>query len=208
MPQFKKYTISNLLIIISIIFTFIWYFYPIFISEWSINSFYLKNWNLFHYFIQFFTGTFIHWWIMHLLFNSMFIYYFWNLLEIIIWRKKYIIFFITSVIFIWILLTTLINELTIWISWFAMALLSYYTLELKSKNNLEYKWWITALVINILIWLYPWISLFWHIFWAIFWIVFFYLSNDFTQKKLIWLFNYKKNNTAENNYWILNTKKD
>ena len=208
MPIFNKLTFSNLLILLSVIFTIIWYYNQWFISEWSINNFYLEE-NISHYILQFFTGTFIHGWFMHFFMNSIFIYYFWNILEIIMWRNKFIIFFLTSVLFSWILLSYLNwNSYTIWISWFVLAIITYYTLELKKQNNSEYKWWITAILINIWIGFYPWISLYWHLFWVIFWIIFFYLNNDFFKRQLIWLFNYPKTSTSTENFSPLNTKKD
>ena len=208
MPDFNKATFSNTLILVSIIFTIIWYINPSFIYEWSINSYYFEKWEYFHYLVQLFSWTFIHWWIMHLLFNSIFVYYFWNILEIIIWKNKYILFFITNTLFVWLLLTNLTNDITIWISWFALALLTYYTLELRYKNNPEYKWWITAIVINLAIWLYPWISLYWHLFWVVYWVIFFYLIKNFTKKQLVWLYEYK--NIKENTNVInsFNIKKD
>jgi hypothetical protein len=208
MPLFNKLTFSNLLILLSAIFTIIWYYNQWFISEWSINNFYLEE-NISHYILQFFTGTFIHGWFMHFFMNSIFIYYFWNILEIIMWRNKFIIFFLTSVLFSWILLSYLNwNSYTIWISWFVLAIITYYTLELKKQNNPEYKWWITAILINIWIGFYPWISLYWHLSWVIFWIIFFYIINDFLKRQLIWLFNYPKTSTATENFSPLNTKKD
>ena len=210
MFQFKKATFSNILILISIIFTIVWYLNPEFTSEWSVNNFYLYEENYFHWIVQFFSWTFIHWWIMHLVMNAIFVYYFWNILEIIIWKKKYIIFFILSVIFNWVLLSYFQPySSTIWISWFALAIITYYTLQLKSLNNIEYKWWITAIIINIAIWFLPWISLYWHLFWVIFWIIFFYLTNDFTKKQLVWLFKYFKSNQSTEGLSPLNsTKKD
>jgi membrane associated rhomboid family serine protease len=132
-------TFSNLLIIISIIFTIIGYFDHNFVYEWWVNNYYNKN--LFHYFLQFFSWVFIHAGIFHLFFNSVFVYYFGNILEIIMKKKKYISFFIFSVIFIWLSLTNFTNDNTIWISGFVMSLITYYTLELKSQKNPEYKWW-------------------------------------------------------------------
>jgi len=209
MPIFNKLTASNILILISFIFTIIWYFSPGFMFEWSVNSFYFYKWDYLHWFIQFFTGTFLHWWFLHFLMNAIFIYYFWNILEIIIWKNKYILFFILSVIFNWILLSYFSDnfDYTVWISWFAMSIIAYYTLNLKSLNNPEYKWWITAIIINIWIWFHPWISLYWHLFWVIFWIIFFYLSNDFTKKQLIWFFKniFKNNKTTLNSEYM---KKD
>ena len=209
MPIFNKFSISNLLILISLIFTIIWYLNPQFISEWSINNFYLYEKSYFHFIIQFFSWTFIHWWVMHLLMNSIFVYYFGNILETIIWKNKYTIFFILFVIFNWLILSYIVPyESTIWISWFALAILTYYTLQLKSINNIEYKWWITAIVINIAIWFYPWISLYWHLNWVIFGIIFFYLTNNFFKKQIVWLFKYFKTPQSTEGFNHLNTKKD
>ena len=204
----KKFTISNLFILISIVFTAIWYLSSQFITEWWINNFYLKEWNYFHYILQIFSWTFIHGWILHLFMNSIFIYYFWNVVEIILWKTKYIIFFVLFVIFNWIILAYLNNSNVIGISWFAMAILTYYTLELKKLNNPEYKWWITAIIINLAIWLYPWISMLWHFNWVIFWIIFYFLNNDFLKRQLIWLFKYPKIETPVIKPNPLNTKKN
>ncbi len=64
-------------------------------------------------------------------------------------------------------------------SWFALALLSYYGLELFTQKNNEYKWALFAIFLNIIIWLTPWISLLGHLFWAISWITFFILYKLF-----------------------------
>lgn len=175
---------STFLIYCSIFFTTIAFFYPEIYVLW-INKAFLST-NFFYLIIfQFFIWTFLHWWILHLVFNSIFIFYFWNTLEALIWKKKFIIFYIFSVFFIWSLLIVSVDWNTIWISWFAMALLSYYTLELKSRNNMEYKWWITALIINIWIWLVPWISLAWHFYWALAWVIFYFLNKELFRKKMV-----------------------
>ncbi len=209
MQNLNKHTFSNTLIVISIIFTYIWYLHPWFIEEWSINNNYLRSWEYIHFVIQFFTGTFLHWWIMHLLFNSIFIYYFWNLLEDILWKKKFIIFFVLAVIFNSILLSYFSpHSYTIWISGFVLAVITYYTLELKRLGDYEYRWWITAIVINLAIWFYPGVSFYGHMFWVVFWIIFFYFSNDFTKKQLVWMFdeNIKRSNTKSIN--PINSKKN
>lgn len=209
MPNFYKFSFSNLLILIWVLFTITWYLNPSFISEWSINNKFLLEQNYFHWFIQFFTWTFIHSWILHLLMNSIFIYYFWNILEVMIWKTKFIIFFILFVIFNWVALNFLDpNASTVWISWFVLAIITYYILDLKRLRNPEYKWWITAIVISIWVWFFPWVSLFGHINWVIFWIIFFYLTHDFFKKQLVWLFNYFKSNKKVEKLWTLNTKKD
>ncbi len=187
----NKMTVSNILILISFIFTILATFYPNLYVLW-VNTTFLSQWLYHIYIIQLFTWTFLHWWFFHFFANALFLYLFWNILELIMWRKKYIIFFIFIVFFNWIGLTLLDSWNTIWVSWFCMALISYYTLELKSKNNPDYKWWILALILNIWIWLTPWISLLGHLLWAIWWIIFYYLNKVFFQPRLVWLYNIEK----------------
>jgi membrane associated rhomboid family serine protease len=163
----NKLSISNILILLSIIFTLLSFKFQNLLVFWM-NNFFIERWEYYYYFLQFFTSNFIHWDLMHLLFNWLFIYIFWNMVEIMLWKNKFILFFIFISIFNWIWLTYFANnQNTIWISWFALALLSYYTLELKSQKNPEYTGWITAILINIAIWFLPWISLLWHLFWTI-----------------------------------------
>jgi len=181
----KTMSISNILILLSAIATITAYFIPA-VYIFGINNIFLNEWLYHIYIIQFFTWTFLHWWIFHLLFNSIFIYFFWNIIEWIIWKKKYITFFIFTVFFNWILISLLSAWNTVWISWFCMALISYYTLELKSRNDPEYKWWITAIIINIWIWLSPWISLIWHLFWAIAWVLYYLFNKRFFREKWVW----------------------
>lgn len=177
---------SSFLIYCSIAVTIMAYFYPDMYILW-INDIFIKNGMLYIVFVQLFVWTLLHQWFMHLLFNSIFIFYFWNTLEALIWKKKFILFYVFSVFFIWWMLLLNIKWNTIWISWFTMALLAYSTLELKSRNNIEYKWWITALIINIWIWFIPWISLAWHFYWAIAWVIFYFLNKEIFRKKMVWV---------------------
>ena len=179
-----KISISNILIVISFIFTLLAIIYPVLFLFW-LNTIFLSDWLYHIYLVQFFTSQFLHSWMLHFFMNALFLYLFWNIVEYIIWRRKYIVFFIFVAVFIWIWLTLVNIWNTVWISWFCMALLSYYTLELKSNNDIEYKWWITALIINILIWFHPDISLFGHLLWAIAWVIF-YLGNHKLLKKLVY----------------------
>lgn len=183
--MFFNNSVSNQLIFISAIFTIVAYFFPNIYSLW-INTYFLDQWLIHIYFFQLFIWTFLHWWILHFLFNSIFIYIFWNIVEQIIWYRKFIIFFIFSVLFIWVLLNFVNTWNTVWISGFCMAIISYYSLELKSRNNPDYKWWLTAIVINVWIWLMPWISLFWHLFWVIAWVIFYLINKNFFKAKLVW----------------------
>ena len=169
-----KFTISNILIAIAAIFTFVattddsYYRY-------GMNTFFLDQWNYGVYIMQFFTSQFLHGNMLHLIMNSLFIIIFWSVVEQILWEKKYMLFFIFSAVFIGISITLFASWNTIGMSGFAMAVLSFYTLQLKSLKNPEYKWGITALLLNIWIGFAPGISLVWHLFWAISGAVFFFI---------------------------------
>lgn len=184
-----KNTISNNLITLSIIFTILVYIFPDFIVFWM-NKHFLISWNYYYYFLQFFTSNFIHGWLLHIFSNSIFLYYFWNLVEIIVWKKKYIAFFIFNVFFVWLWITyfSWLHSNTVWISGFCMALITYYTLELKSKKHPDWTGWVTAIILNLLIWLNPWISLVWHFFWFIAWILFYLYNKEYLRKIMIPIF--------------------
>lgn len=182
----NRLTFSNILIMISFITTLLAMISPS-LYIFGMNNYFLDKWLYHIYILQFFTWNFLHWWVLHLFFNSMFLFYFWNIIEWLIWKQKYIMFFIFVTIFDWVLLSMLNIWNTVWISWFCMALLSYYILELRSRNNIEYKWWITAIIVNIWIWFYPWISLYWHLFWAFAWVIFYLITKEFFRRKYVWL---------------------
>lgn len=170
-----KLTISNSLIIISAIITFISFKNIELLSFWM-NGYFFALWDYMKLVLQFIFYSFLHWSIFHLLFNWVFLYYFWNQVEIILWFKKYLIFFVLATVFNWVSILIFTSWNTIWISGFCMALLSFYTLKLFEIKNPEFKWWITAIIINVAIWLTPWISLVWHLFWAIFGWIFYYFD--------------------------------
>ncbi len=169
-------SISNILIFLSFIFTILWIYSPLIFKYWM-SWMFINSHQYYSVFIQILVFQFLHWGLLHFFSNAIFIYIFWNWLEQLIWRKKFFLFFLFSSIFLAIsILIFAPASVTIWISWFCMALLTYYILYLKSKDNMEYKWWITALVLNIWLWFLPWISLVWHLFWAIYWVLFFYIA--------------------------------
>lgn len=175
-----KLTISNTLIIISLIFTIAFLKND---SLWiySMNHFFLIKKDYLNIFFQFLLYSFFHGWFFHLIFNSIFLYIFWNQLEFNIWKKWFTIFFIFITIFTWIslLILTPFWTNTIWISWFWLAILSFFTLLLYEKNDQEYKWWITAIIVNVAIWLSSQISFVWHLFWAIWWVIFYFIYKFF-----------------------------
>lgn len=176
-----KLTLSNSFIAISAVFTFLSFSNQEILLFWM-NNYFLYSWDYFRVFFQFLFYSFLHWGIFHLLFNSAFLYFFWNQVEAILWWKKYLVFFVLSTIFNWVSILIFASGNTIWISGFCMALLSFYTFKLYEIKNPEYKWWITAIIINVVIWLTPWISLVGHLFWAVFGWVFYLWEKIFSRK--------------------------
>lgn len=179
-------SISNILIVLSILATLIVYINPALI-EFGMNRFFLDN-GMYHiYGLQFFSSQFIHGWLFHLMLNSVFIFYFGNIVESIIGKSHFMVFFIALAVFIWLALTYLqpyVN--TVWISGFAMALLSYYALEMRSRANFqESQWAITALVINILIGFTPGISLVGHFAGMVWGVIFYYLNKNLFTPRFI-----------------------
>lgn len=176
-----KLTISNYLIIICFIFT-IYSFYDSSILFFWMNNISLHLESLQTLVLQFLLYSFLHGNIFHILFNSIFLYVFWNKVEQIIWKNNYLIFFIFATLFIWLFILLLSKWNTIWISWFTMALLTYYTIILYKEKNNEYKWWITAIIVSLLIWFSPEISFVWHLWWVIYWVFFYIFFNKFLVK--------------------------
>lgn len=181
----NKWTVSNTLMLLAVFFTAISFVYRD-ILIFGMNDYFLAQGNYLYWILQMFSSQLLHGSILHLVSNAIFILYFWNVLEGILWRERYLLFFVLSALFIWVVLTLLSSANTIWISWFALAVLTYYTLILWEKWNPEYTGWITAIVINIAIGLSPGISFLWHFSGMVFWILFFLIfeKNNKLKKKL------------------------
>lgn len=179
--QQDKITVSNALVILSLFFTVLTFF-PLWIYQFGMNDDFFKQWIYYMWGVQMFSSQFLHWGILHLIMNSFFILYFGNVVERIIGPERFLLFFILNSIFLWLLLTFLWASNTVGISGFALAIITYYTLHLKSLNNPEYTWWVTAIVINVLVWLSPGISFWWHFGWMLFWGLFWLLNTNFKKK--------------------------
>ncbi|MDD3144660.1 MAG: rhomboid family intramembrane serine protease [Candidatus Gracilibacteria bacterium] len=183
----NNYPLSFIFIFISFICTMIGFFYPDFYI-FGLNKYFLNEGNYLIFFIQLFLSVFLHGGFFHFFFNSVFIYMFGTSLELLVLgRKKYLYFFIFIVLFNGILITIFSsgNTNTIGISGFCMAILTYYVLELKSRNNMEYKGGITAIVLNLLIGFMPGISLMGHLFGVIGGILFYLYNKEFLKPKMI-----------------------
>lgn len=176
----KKWTLTNILILISFWITLLSFFFNNIIDYWMSSDFFYE-WQYVIFIIQIILYQFIHAWILHLLSNSLFLYLFWNQLEFILWKNRYLLFFILNSIFVAFCIIFLSNWITIWISWFAMAILWYLLMMYKNIDKKQFNGALVLMIINILIWFDSNISFIWHFSWAIFWIIFYTI---FTKKYL------------------------
>lgn len=169
-------TVSNILAVLCIIATVIATINPEVYIFW-LNNFFYVIWDYPKVFLQFFTSVFLHWDFLHLIMNMIFLVYFGNIVEEMIWKKKFFLFFLFIVFFEWIAILYLWEWNTVWISWFNLAILTYYALKLYDVRHPEFQSAMTVIVINVLLWFAPWISLLWHFFWSLWGIIFYYLLN-------------------------------
>lgn len=130
---------------------------------------------------QFIMYQFLHWDILHLLFNSYFLYSVWPEVESRMKHMKFKLFFLANTIFVGIALIALtsIYTFTLGISGFCMALLSYlwidlYTLRHPMANQIG-----IMLAINVGLWFFGNISLVGHAAGAIFGILWWYSRKNF-----------------------------
>lgn len=173
--------ISQSLIVISIIFSFFAFQNEIYYNFWM-SEYFIEAQKYPQVILQFLMYQFLHGDIFHLLFNSIVLYYFWWKLEQIMKKSQYLTFFLLNSIFVALSLLYFSSGITVWISGFWMAIMAFYTWYLWKIWNTEYKWGITALVINVFIWIWTDISLIWHLSWAIFGFMYFFLYDKIYKK--------------------------
>ncbi|MDP2103620.1 MAG: rhomboid family intramembrane serine protease [Candidatus Gracilibacteria bacterium] len=173
-------TISNLLILTSGIVTAISFFLPS-VLDYGMHPLFWMQGDYLGIVLQFLLYQFLHGGILHFVMNSFFLFIFGNQVEVLIGRQKYILFFLGNTLFVGIALLLFASANTIGISGFAMAILAYIALELKSRNNPEYRSAMIFLFINVVIGLTGNISLVGHLSGAIFGAVFFFFHHKKTQ---------------------------
>lgn len=147
------------------------------ILDYGMNAFFLMQGLYMQVGIQFLLYQFLHGGLLHLLSNSFFLSIFGNQLEALIGRNRFMLFFVLNTVFVGISLLFLASGNTIGISGFAMAILAYIFLELRSRRNPEYRSAGVFLFINVAIGFTGNISLIGHLSGAIFGMVFFFILN-------------------------------
>lgn len=149
-----KRSISHLLILISVVISFIGFAIPQIVNTYGFHRGFLEQGDYLAFFVQLVLFQFLHGGIVHLLFNSYFLYSAWPVIETRMSRDRYIGFFISSTIFVAVALYIFAPlSLTIGISGFCMALLSYLWIDLRTIHHPMAGQIGFMLLVNILIWL-------------------------------------------------------
>lgn len=161
-PPKAEPTFSNLLILLSLIATILSLVAPNILS-YGMNGISIMTGDWIGLGLQFVLYQFLHGGIFHLVANGLFLYIFGNQVELLIGRTKYIVFFAINTVFVGASLLLLSSGNTIGISGFAMAVLAYVFMELKSRNDPEWRGAGLFLFINIAIGLTGNISLVGHL---------------------------------------------
>ena len=171
-PFFPGRSLSHLLILICVAISMLWFLFPQFVSLYGMNGYYYMIGDYISFIVQICLFQFLHGWVFHLLANSYFLYTAWPELEARMSRDLYTWFFISSTLFVAIaLLIFAPYSLTIGISGWCMALLSYLWIDLYTTRHPMAPQVLAMLAINIGIGLIPGISLIWHLAGAIWWLV-------------------------------------
>ncbi len=172
-PFYPGRSFSHLLIVICAVISLIWFIFPQFVSLYGMSGYYLSMGNYISLIVQISLFQFLHGGILHLLANSYFLYTAGPELEARMSRDRYTWFFVSSTLFVAVaLLIFAPQSLTIGISGFAMALLSYLWIDLYTTRHPMASQILMMLAINIGIWLVPGISLVGHLagaIWGLVW---------------------------------------
>lgn len=182
-------TLTNILLILATSISLLFWFHGDIFAKgvylfWMHNTFFL-SWNYEQVALQFLFYSFLHGSFFHLLFNSIFIYFFGNIVENIVKEKTYILFFLFSTLFNGIFIALFSNGTTIGMSGFWLSILTFYTLFLFFQKNQEYRWGITAIILNVALWFIPGISFVWHLAWVVTGSCFFFIRYYFFKKKAL-----------------------
>lgn len=172
-PFYPSRSLSHLLILICVIISIIGFVFPQFVQLYGMNDYYYGMWDPVWFITQICLFQFLHWGIIHLLANSYFLYMAGPELEARMSWDRYTWFFMSSTIFVAItLLVFAPQSLTIGISGWCMALLSYLWIDLYTTRHPMAMQILIMLAVNIGIGLVPGISLVGHLsgaIWGLIW---------------------------------------
>lgn len=171
---------SHFLILLCVIISIIWFIFPGLKYQFALHSWVLSS-GFFNLISQTLLFQFFHADLLHLLFNCYFLYLIGLDIEARMSKNNFFNFLIFTTICLVISLSFFTsNTLTVWISGFCLALLSYMTIDLYNTKHVQFYNFLILLLINIFIWLsIEFISFIWHFVGAICWIFWWLIFKKF-----------------------------
>lgn len=174
-PFYPNKLVSHQLIIAMGIISIVGFIYPNFVSLFWWSGF---SGSISHALASVALFQFLHWWLLHLLLNTFFLYQAWPEVESRMSKSRFWYFFITNSVFIAIVLTFFSSGVTIGMSGFCMALLSYLWIDLWTTKHPLANQILIMLIINIALGLSGNISFVGHFFWAVWWVIWWYFFRE------------------------------
>ena len=150
-PFYPTHYISHALIVISVIIAVLGFLFPFLKSYFWLHAIPVYLDTLPFIFGQVALYQFLHEDVLHIFMNAYFLYSAGPEVESRMTRREFLLFFLGNTIFVAVALWLLSSGLTIGISGFCMALLSYLYMELQSTRHPMANQILIMLVINILI---------------------------------------------------------
>lgn len=175
LPFYPTRSISHRLILIAVIISLFGFVFPSLISFFWLHRIPFLLETTPSIFGQISLYQFLHGDILHILMNSIFLYQAGPEVETRMSRREFLLFFLGNTFFVALSLWFLSSGLTIGISGFCMALLSYLYMDLARVRHPMANQVLIMLVINIALWLTGNISFVGHAAGALWGIVWWYL---------------------------------
>ena len=152
-PFYPRRYISHALIVLSVSIALLGFVFPELISRFGLHAIPIIDRTIPYIMGQIILYQFLHGNFLHIFLNAYFLYQAGPDVELRMKRKEFLLFFLGNTIFVAIALWNLSPGLTIGISWFCMALLSFLYMDLQSLRHPMANQVLTMLLINVWMWL-------------------------------------------------------
>ncbi len=173
-PFYPMQYISHMLILVSVVVSIFGFIFPDLIRYFGLHAISVMMETIPYIVTQGVLYQFLHGDILHILLNVYFLYQAWPEVESRMKRREFLLFFFWNTLFVAVSLWFLSSGLTIGISGFCMALLSYLYMDLQAIRHPMASQILIMLIINIALGLTGNISFIGHAAGAVFGILWWY----------------------------------